>query len=105
MDWQAIWLSVRLAFFTTLILLACGLPLAYWLTWSPRRWKFLVEALVALPLLLIASEKDGGLQFLLAFLIPLAVAGIVLPLNSAALLNDAASADALKLPSTTTPLA
>jgi len=52
MDWQAIWLSVRLAFFTTLILLACGLPLAYWLTWSPRRWKFLVEALVALPLIL-----------------------------------------------------
>ena len=52
MDWQAIWLSVRLAFFTTLILLAVGLPLAYWLTWSPRRWKFLVEALVALPLVL-----------------------------------------------------
>ena len=52
MDWQAIWLSVRLAFFTTIILLAAGLPLAYWLTWSPRRWKFLVEALVALPLVL-----------------------------------------------------
>ena|SRR5438270_869354 len=52
MDWQAIWLSVRLAFFTTIILLAAGLPLAYWLTWSPRRWKFLVEALVAMPLVL-----------------------------------------------------
>jgi molybdate transport system permease protein len=52
MDWQAIWLSVRLAFFTTLILLALGLPLAYWLTWSQRRWKFLVEALVAMPLIL-----------------------------------------------------
>jgi molybdate transport system permease protein len=52
MDWQAIWLSMRLAFFTTLILLALGLPLAYWLTWSPRRWKFLVEALVAMPLIL-----------------------------------------------------
>jgi molybdate transport system permease protein len=52
MDWQAIWLSMRLAFFTTLILLALGLPMAYWLTWSPRRWKFLVEALVAMPLIL-----------------------------------------------------
>ena len=27
-------------------------PIAYWLTFSPRRWKFLVEALVALPLVL-----------------------------------------------------
>ena len=52
MDWQAIWLSVRLAVSTTAILLALGLPVAYWLTFSPRRWKFLVEALVALPLVL-----------------------------------------------------
>src|SRR5260370_36849598 len=52
MDWQAIWLSVRLAVSTTAILLALGLPVAYWLTFSPRRWKFLVEAVVALPLVL-----------------------------------------------------
>jgi molybdate transport system permease protein len=52
MDWQAIWLSVRLAVSTTLILLAVGMPLAYWLAFSPRRWKFLVEAVVALPLVL-----------------------------------------------------
>ena len=52
MDWQAIWLSVRLAVSTTAILLALGLPMAYWLTYSTRRWKFLVEALVALPLVL-----------------------------------------------------
>jgi molybdate transport system permease protein len=52
MDWQAIWLSLRLSFWTTLILLAIGLPSAYWLTFSRRRWKFLVEALVALPLVL-----------------------------------------------------
>ena len=42
MDWQAIWLSVRLAASTTAILLALGLPIAYWLAFSPRRWKFLV---------------------------------------------------------------
>ncbi len=52
MDWQAIWLSVRLAGATTLILLAVGLPIAYWLAFSPRRWKFLVQAVVALPLVL-----------------------------------------------------
>jgi molybdate transport system permease protein len=52
MDWQAIWLSVKLASATTVILLLLGLPMAYWLTFSTRRWKFLVEALVALPLIL-----------------------------------------------------
>jgi molybdate transport system permease protein len=52
MDWQAIWLSVKLATATTVILLLLGLPLAYWLTFSTRRWKFMVEALVALPLIL-----------------------------------------------------
>src|SRR5580704_11630962 len=52
MDWQAIWLSVRLASLTALILLAIGLPFAYWLAFSRWRWKFLVEAVVALPLVL-----------------------------------------------------
>jgi molybdate transport system permease protein len=52
MDWQAIGLSVRLSVSTTLILLVAGLPLAYWLTFSRQRWKLLVEAVVALPLVL-----------------------------------------------------
>jgi molybdate transport system permease protein len=52
MDWQAIWLSLRLSAATTALLLALGAPLAYWLVFSPRRWKFLVESLVALPLVL-----------------------------------------------------
>ena len=52
MDWQAIWLSLRLAVSTTAILLVLGLPVAYWLAFSRRRWKFLVEAVVALPLVL-----------------------------------------------------
>ncbi len=52
MDWQALWLSLRLSFWTTFILLALGLPAAYWLAFSRRRWKFLVEAVVALPLVL-----------------------------------------------------
>ena len=52
MEWQAFWLSLRLSFWTTVILLAIGLPAAYWLTYSLHKWKFLVEALIALPLVL-----------------------------------------------------
>ena len=52
MDWTALWLSVRLATATTLVLVAIGLPIAYWIVYSPRRWKFLVESVVALPLVL-----------------------------------------------------
>jgi molybdate transport system permease protein len=51
-DWTALWLSVRLATATTLVLLVIGVPIAYWIVFSPRRWKFLVEAIVALPLVL-----------------------------------------------------
>jgi molybdate transport system permease protein len=51
-DWTAIWLSIRLASATTLVLLALGIPLAYWIVFSSKRWKFLVEAVVALPLVL-----------------------------------------------------
>jgi molybdate transport system permease protein len=52
LDWTALWLSVRLAAATTVVLLAIGIPIAYWIAFSPRRWKFLVEAVVALPLVL-----------------------------------------------------
>jgi molybdate transport system permease protein len=52
MDWQAIGLTMRLAACTTGILLLMGLPVAYWLAQSKWRWKFLVEAVVALPLVL-----------------------------------------------------
>ena len=52
MDWTAIGLSIRLAAVVCAILLIIGLPMAYWLTFSRWRWKFLVEAVVALPLVL-----------------------------------------------------
>ena len=52
MDWTAIELSVRLATIVAVVLLAIGLPVAYWLTFSRKRWTFLVEAVVALPLVL-----------------------------------------------------
>ncbi|MCY1077235.1 molybdate ABC transporter permease subunit [Archangium lansingense] len=52
MDQAAILLSLRLAAWTTLLLLVLGLPLAWWLATSRWRWKFLVEAVVSLPLVL-----------------------------------------------------
>jgi len=52
MDWTAIALSLRLATLVTIALLLIGPPIAYWLTFSPRRWKFIVDAVVALPLVL-----------------------------------------------------
>ena len=52
MDWSAIALSLRLASATTLILLVVGLPLAGWLALSQRRGRWVVDALVALPLVL-----------------------------------------------------
>ena len=52
MDQQAIFLTFRLATLTTLILLAISIPLGYWLAYSRARWKALVEAAVALPLVL-----------------------------------------------------
>jgi molybdate transport system permease protein len=51
-DWSAIGLSLRLATATTLILLVVGLPLAGWLAFSRRRGRWVVDALVALPIVL-----------------------------------------------------
>lgn len=45
-------LSLRLALCVSAILLAGGLPLAYWLAYSNWRGKFLLEAMVAMPLVL-----------------------------------------------------
>ena len=52
MNWIAIALTLKLAMLTALVLLVIGLPLAYWLSFSRWRWKFLVESVVALPLVL-----------------------------------------------------
>ena len=52
MDWTAVALSVKLAIIVAALLLVIALPLAYWITFSRWRGKFLVEAVVALPLVL-----------------------------------------------------
>lgn len=52
LDWQTFRLTLALAFTVSVILLALGLPIAYWIAFSHWRWKFLIEAVVALPIVL-----------------------------------------------------
>lgn len=52
MDWQSLWLTIRLAALVAAILFLIALPIAYWITYSRWRWKFLAEAVVALPIVL-----------------------------------------------------
>src|SRR5437879_5152489 len=51
-DWQAFWLTLELAAVVSAILFALGLPIAYWIAFSRGRWKVLVEAALALPIVL-----------------------------------------------------
>lgn len=52
MDWQAFVLTLKLAATTTVILIAVAVPLAAWLVLGRSRWRGLVEAIAALPLVL-----------------------------------------------------
>jgi molybdate transport system permease protein len=52
MHWDAFWLTVELATIVSCVLFAVGIPIAYWLTHSRWRWKFLIEAVVSLPIVL-----------------------------------------------------
>lgn len=51
-DLTALLITLKLAGLTTLILLAIGTPLAWWMARTQWRFKFLLEALIALPLVL-----------------------------------------------------
>lgn len=50
--WPAVRLTLTLALVTTLILLLIGTPIAWWLARSRSKWTIVVNALVALPLVL-----------------------------------------------------
>src|SRR5580698_7006754 len=52
MDFEALWLTLRLAVGTTAILLVVALPLAWWIASGRGVWRALVQAVVALPLVL-----------------------------------------------------
>jgi len=49
---MALWITLQLAGITTVILLIIGTPLAWWLARSQFRLKVIIEAIVALPLVL-----------------------------------------------------
>ena len=51
-DWQAIWVTIRLASIVTVLLLIIGTPIAYWLARTNSWLKAPISAIVALPLVL-----------------------------------------------------
>lgn len=51
-DWQPVWLTLRLATITTLILLVVGTPIAWWLARTNAWYKQPLAAVVAMPLVL-----------------------------------------------------
>ena len=51
-DWTALTLTFELALISTIILLVIGTPIAWWLSQTKARFKFLIETLVALPIVL-----------------------------------------------------
>jgi len=65
MNWEALALTLRLAFVVSVVLLATGLPIAHWVAFSRWRFKFLIEAIVAMPLVLPPTVL--GFYFLLLF--------------------------------------
>jgi molybdate transport system permease protein len=64
-DLDPLWLTAKLAFITTLILLVVAIPLCYWLTYSRFRFKAVIEAIISLPLVLPPSVL--GFYLLVAF--------------------------------------
>ena len=64
-DYQAIWLTLKLASLTTLLLMIIAPPLAWWLARSQTKIRPLIESLVALPLVLPPTVL--GFYLLIAF--------------------------------------
>jgi molybdate transport system permease protein len=65
MDLNPIWLTLKLAGITTLILLCIGLPFAWWLSKGRSVFKVMLEAVITMPLVLPPSVL--GFYLLLAF--------------------------------------
>lgn len=65
MDLSPIWLTLKLAAITTLLLLLVGVPIAWWLSKGRSFFKTLIEAVITMPLVLPPSVL--GFYLLLAF--------------------------------------
>ncbi len=64
-DLGPVWLSVQLAAVTTVVLILLGTPLAWWLAGTKSRWKSVIEATVALPIVLPPTVMGFYLLILL----------------------------------------
>jgi len=64
-DFGPLWLSLHLALVVTLLLLLVGTPLAWWLSQTRSRFKPIIEAMTALPLVLPPTVL--GFYFLILF--------------------------------------
>ena len=51
-DWQAIWLTIKLAGLVTILLLINSIPLAWWLARKKSLFKGVIGAITTLPLVL-----------------------------------------------------
>ena len=65
-DWTALWITLKLAALTTVIRMIVGVPRAGWLAFTRTRAKVVVEALVALPLVLPPTVLGFYLLVMLA---------------------------------------
>lgn len=65
LDWSPLILTFKLALLTTVILLLIGIPLGYWLAYTRRRIKPVIETLVSMPLVLPPTVL--GFYLLIAF--------------------------------------
>ena len=54
-EWNTLYITIKLALITTSVLLIIGIPIAYWLAYGSSKLKFAFEALIALPLVLPPS--------------------------------------------------
>src|SRR6478735_8124752 len=64
-EFEPLWLTLKLAFVTTFILLIVSIPLAWWLAYKKNNFKTVIEAVVSMPLVLPPSVI--GFYLLLAF--------------------------------------
>lgn len=74
-DLTALYLTLKLALASTIILLALGTPFAWWLARTRWRYKFFIEAMIALPLVLPPTVLGFYLLLLLGANGPLSAIG------------------------------
>lgn len=65
LDWTPIWLTLRLALITTILLFIVAMPISYWLAYTRSRIKPLITTIISMPLVLPPTVI--GFYLLVAF--------------------------------------